>query len=149
LKNEGINICVVCSGHLSDYRNKNHIEEIKNFIINNDLHENVKLLGLIDYQEVFALIKYSKAVINPSLFEGWSSTVEECKSVNKNMILSDLDVHLEQYPTATFFKRNNLESLKNILRNYNDEKNISITDSLEFRNKKFVETYVSICLETA
>jgi glycosyltransferase involved in cell wall biosynthesis len=149
LKNEGINICVVCSGHLSDYRNKNHIEEIKNFIINNDLHENVKLLGLIDYQEVFALIKYSKAVINPSLFEGWSSTVEECKSVNKNMILSDLDVHLEQYPTATFFKRNNLESLKNILRNYNDEKDISITDSLEFRNNKFVETYVSICLETA
>lgn len=149
LKKEGIKICVVCSGHLNDYRNKNHIEEIKNFINKNDLHENVKLLGLIDYQDVFALIKFSKAVINPSLFEGWSTTVEECKSVNKNMILSDLDVHFEQYPSATFFKRNNLESLKNILRDYNCEKNISTADSLEIRNKKFAETYVSICMETA
>lgn len=149
LKKEGFKICVVCSGYLNDYRNKNHIEEIKDFINKNDLHENVKLLGLIDYQDVFALMKFSKAVINPSLFEGWSSTVEECKSVNKNMILSDLDVHLEQYPTATFFKRNNLVSLQNILRNYNGEKNISTTDSLEIRTKKFMETYVSICMETA
>lgn len=149
LKKEGIKICMVCSGHLNDYRNKNHIEEIKNFINKNDLHENIKLLGLIDYQDVFGLIKFSKAVINPSLFEGWSSTVEECKSVNKNMILSDLDVHLEQYPTATFFKRNNLKSLENILRDYTGEKNISTADSLEIRNKKFSETYVSICMETA
>ena len=148
LKKEGVKICMVCSGHLNDYRNKSHIEEIKKFVTDNDLHENVKLLGLIDYQDVFGLIKFSKAVINPSLFEGWSSTVEECKSVNKNMILSDLDVHLEQYPTATFFKRNDLFSLKNILRNYSGEHNISIMDSLEIRNKKFMETYVSICLET-
>ena len=79
---------------------------------------NIKLLGLVDYEDVFALIKFSKAVINPSLFEGWSSTVEECKSVGKNMILSDLGVHKEQYPEATFFIRNDIESFQNILKNY-------------------------------
>lgn len=77
LKKENVEICLVCTGHLDDYRNKNYILEIKN----NNLEKNIKLLGL-----VFALIKFSKAVINPSLFEGWSSTVEECKSVGKNMI---------------------------------------------------------------
>ena len=145
LKKDGFQICVVCTGHLADYRNKTYIDEIKNFIKINNLEKNIKLLGLVEYEDVFALIKFSKAVINPSLFEGWSSTVEECKSVEKNMILSDLDVHKEQYPNATFFERNSVESLKNILKNYKKENKDSNIESLEIRTKKFADTYVSIC----
>ena len=147
LKKDGIQICIVCTGHLADYRNKTYIDEIKNFIKINNLEKNIKLLGLVEYEDVFALIKFSKAVINPSLFEGWSSTVEECKSVGKNMILSDLDVHKEQYPNATFFERNSVESLKNILKNYKKENIDSNIESLEIRTKKFADTYVSICNE--
>ena len=147
LKKDGIQICVVCTGHLADYRNKTYIDEIKNFIKINNLEKNIKLLGLVEYEDVFALIKFSKAVINSSLFEGWSSTVEECKSVEKNMILSDLDVHKEQYPNATFFERNSVESLKNILKNYKKENIDSNIESLEIRTKKFADTYVSICNE--
>lgn len=147
LKKDGIELCVVCTGHLSDYRNKTYIDEIKNFIKINNLEKNIKLLGLVEYEDVFTLIKFSKAVINPSLFEGWSSTVEECKSVEKNMILSDLDVHKEQYPNATFFERNSVESLKNILKNYKKENIDSNIESLEIRTKKFADTYVSICKE--
>lgn len=147
LKKDGIQICVVCTGHLADYRNKTYIDEIKNFIKINNLEKNIKLLGLVEYEDVFALIKFSKAVINPSLFEGWSSTVEECKSVEKNMILSDLDVHKEQYPNATFFERNSVESLKNILKSYKKENIDSNIESLEIRTKKFADTYVSICKE--
>ena len=147
LKKDGIQICIVCTGHLDDYRNKTYIDEIKNFIKINNLEKNIKLLGLVEYEDVFALIKFSKAVINPSLFEGWSSTVEECKSVEKNMILSDLDVHKEQYPNATFFERNSVESLKNILKNYKKENIDSNIESLEIRTKKFADTYVSICNE--
>lgn len=147
LKQEGVEICVVCSGHLNDYRNRSHIEEIRNYINNNNLHNNIRLLGLIDYEDVFTLIKFSKAVINPSLFEGWSSSVEECKSVNKKMILSDLDVHFEQYPTAQFFIRDNLGSLKNILRNCGSENDKSHLNSLHIRTQEFAETYANICLE--
>ena len=147
LKKKWIDIFFVCTGHLADYRNKTYIDEIKNFIKINNLEKNIKLLGLVEYEDVFALIKFSKAVINPSLFEGWSSTVEECKSVEKNMILSDLDVHKEQYPNATFFERNSVESLKNILKNYKKENIDSNIESLEIRTKKFADTYVSICRE--
>ena len=146
-KKDGIQICVVCTGHLADYRNKTYIDEIKNFIKINNLEKNIKLLGLVEYEDVFALIKFSKAVINPSLFEGWSSTVEECKSVEKNMILSDLDVHKEQYPNATFFERNSVKNIKNILKNYKKENIDSNIESLEIRTKKFADTYVSICNE--
>jgi len=143
LKKEHIEICLVCTGHLDDYRNKTHIDEIKTFVVENDLEKHIRLLGLIDYEDVFSLMKFSKAVINPSLFEGWSSTVEECKSVGKNMILSDLDVHKEQYPEAIFFERNSVEDLKHILMNYSIQ-NINKIGSLEERTKSFAEKYVNI-----
>jgi glycosyltransferase involved in cell wall biosynthesis len=41
-------------------------------------------------------MRASTALINPSLFEGWSTTVEEAKSTGTPMILSDLGVHREQ-----------------------------------------------------
>ena len=141
LKKEGIVINLVCTGFMDDYRNKDYIQEIKYFIRSNSLSKNIKLLGLVDYEDVFKLIRFSKAVINPSLFEGWSSTVEECKSVNKNMILSDIDVHKEQYPEATFFQKENVESLKSILRDYHPN-SISLSANLIARTKNFAETYL-------
>lgn len=146
LVEENKNICLVCTGHLKDYRNIEHINGILNFIEINKLENNIKLLGLVDYEDVFALIKFSKAVINPSLFEGWSSTVEECKSVGKNMILSDLNVHKEQYQEALFFERNSVDSLKNILKDYNVENKFNVED-LETRTKLFANNYEEIILK--
>lgn len=61
-------------------------------------------------------MRNSISVINPSFFEGWNSTVEECKSIGKNIILSNLNVHLEQDPPgAIFFDPNNAEELADIL----------------------------------
>ena len=140
-------INLICSGHLSDYRNKSHIEDIKNYILTNDLNSNIKLLGLIDYSDVFGLIQMSKGVINPSLFEGWSSTVEECKSINKNMILSDLRVHEEQYPSATFFDKHDVESLKVVLKNFKKSESKLDLDLLKNRTKQFALSYIEISKE--
>lgn len=145
LKNKDIHITVICSGHLHDYRNIDHLETLTNYLDTHNLTDHIKLLGLVDYADVFALIKFSEAVINPSLFEGWSSTVEECKSVGKNMILSDLNVHQEQYPEALFFERNNVQSLANILENSHSSKIINpIQSDIEQRTKLFAETYQTI-----
>jgi glycosyltransferase involved in cell wall biosynthesis len=147
LKDEDIDICVVCSGYLKDYRNQEHLSTLTNFIKDNQLEKNIRLLGLIDYKDVFAFIKFSKAVINPSLFEGWSSTVEECKSVGKNMILSDIDVHKEQYIEADFFEKESVESLKNVLKRYNAEENLSSKKLLKERTENFASKYEKFVLE--
>jgi len=143
LKEKKIEINVVCTGYMKDYRNIEYISRIKEFIQVNKLQENIKLLGLVDYEDVFALIKFSIAVINPSLFEGWSSTVEECKSVGKNMILSDLNVHKEQYPTATFFDRNDIDNLVKILEQYSVNYELIDLD-LKFRTESFASQYANI-----
>lgn len=144
LKDQGNDVCIVCTGHLNDYRNLDYIEIIKKYIIDNELSEQIHLLGLVDYADVFALIKFSIAVINPSLFEGWSTTVEECKSVGKNMILSDLQVHKEQYQSAVFFDKHNPAVLAAILNDYkatcqNDKNKLEL--ELAKRTKIFGMTY--------
>lgn len=147
LVQEGSNICLVCTGYLQDHRNISYVDTIQKFLRENNLENNIKLLGIVDYEDVFGLIKFAKAVINPSLFEGWSSTVEECKSVGKNMILSDLEVHKEQYPEATFFQRNSIESFKNVLTSYENKQTNQATDSLHARTQSFAKLYIKIVEE--
>ena len=154
LKKRNSNLTLICTGHINDPRNKTHFEELKNFIERNKLEKNIKLLGLVDYKDVFNFIKFSKAVINPSLFEGLSLTVQECKSVGKNMILSDLDVHKEQYPTAVFFDRYNAGHLADIMEkmvindDYKKDNNSTeiAKNNLWSRTQSFGENYQNLIL---
>jgi glycosyltransferase involved in cell wall biosynthesis len=96
----GLPILVVCSGNLRDYRVRDmqYVDGLVQFIDVNDLGEHIKILGQIDYSDVLCLMRNSVSVINPSRFEGWSSTVEEARSMGQRLILSRIPVHLEQNP---------------------------------------------------
>lgn len=154
LKKKGINITVVCSGNMNDYRNKDYFNQVKQYITDHEI--DVRLLGLIAYDKMFRLMKYSIAVINPSLFEGWSSTVEECKSLGKNMILSNIAVHKEQNPPNSFyFEPNNEDELADILLNNFQNRNSIMklyneneyTENIKIRTLDFASKYKSIVME--
>ncbi len=145
LKTDGEKINFVFSGHMEDPRHKDYISELMEYVHKNELENNLYFLGLVNYEDVFNLIKFSIAVINPSLFEGWSSTVEECKSVGKNLILSDIDVHKEQCPNATFFDRHSASSLKKVLVNYIVSSTpLTKEDDLQIRTRNFGQQYLDI-----
>ena len=76
-----------------------------------------RYIGIIPYDEVLALNAGSIAVINPSMFEGWSSSVEEAKTLGTQLILSKIDVHKEQAPHAKFFDPDNASDLADALIN--------------------------------
>ena len=62
------------------------------------------------------LMRRSLAVIQPSLFEGWSTVVEDARALGKRIAISDIPVHLEQHPPgARVFARDSAESLAAIL----------------------------------
>lgn len=68
-------------------------------------------LGHLSYQDVLALNGRADALLNPSLFEGWSTTVEEAKALGTPMVLSDLPVHREQAPkNAIFFDPHSVDA---------------------------------------
>lgn len=95
-KDKGLNLQLVCSGKLSDRRDKEYSDKIRQFIKDNKLENDILILGFIDRTEQLCLMKNSYAVVQPSLFEGWSTVVEDAKCLNKFIFLSDLRVHKEQ-----------------------------------------------------
>ncbi len=157
LKDQGIEVLILCSGLMSDYRYPEYAKEIDMFVRGNYLENNIKLLGLIDYDDVYYFIRNSLAVINSSLFEGWSSTVEECKSIGKNMILSGIPIHKEQNPPdSLYFDPHDASELSEQLKQIWNRKvsipNIDMEkrskEQLDKRTIDFAYTYEDIVLKS-
>ena len=109
---EGLDLQLICTGALNDFRNPDYANQINSFLKENGMEDSVKLLGLIDKKELLCLMNNSYAVIQPSLFEGWNTTVEDCKALNKFIFLSDLKVHREQISdNVCFFNPRNEDDL--------------------------------------
>ncbi|MBP6335551.1 MAG: glycosyltransferase family 4 protein [Bacteroidia bacterium] len=117
LKEKGILPIVMCTGNPSEFRSPGYYKELMEKIKEWGIGDQIRLLGLVPHDDVLMLIRQSLAVINPSLFEGWSTTVEECKSIGKKTLLSDIPVHREQSPASVeYFPPHDHESLANLLR---------------------------------
>lgn len=95
LKQQGIEKFVVFTGK-EDYGKGSCVNELKKFVVDNSLQNNVRFLGFIDRQDQLVLMRESMAIIQPSLFEGWSTVVEDAKALGKFVFASDLMVHREQ-----------------------------------------------------
>lgn len=100
------------------FNSSKSFEIVSNYIIENNIPESsFKFLGVIPSKDLINLMAGSQFVLNPSFFEGWSTTVEEAKSLKKRLLLSDLLIHREQADgyNAVFFDPNSVEQLSNIL----------------------------------
>jgi glycosyltransferase involved in cell wall biosynthesis len=103
LLDKGYYFQLITTGFMKDYRNNDHMNMLRNYIKDNSLENNIQFLGLVPYEHVLALNLFSIAVINPSFFEGWSSTVEEARSLGSYIILSKINVHKEQNPPKAYY----------------------------------------------
>ena len=109
-------ITIVSSGDLSDFRNPFYPSKVVAEISRRGLRDNFILLGIIPHKDVYALCRASLTIVQPSLFEGWNTGIEEAKSLGKPVIASDLDVHHEQNaPGAMFFDPSHPDELARLL----------------------------------
>lgn len=112
LKAQHPKVTVVCTGNTNEQRHPGYFGKLLATISERGLRDNLIILGLVPYEHLTQLMRQSLAVLQTSLFEGWSTTVEEAKSLGKQIILSDLSVHREQNPPgAVFFDPNDPEAL--------------------------------------
>jgi glycosyltransferase involved in cell wall biosynthesis len=108
LKSQGIDVCVAFSGKENDPRSPKYTDELKSYVRNNNLTDNIKFLGFIERSEQLKLLEICRAVVQPSLFEGWSTVIEEGMAFNKLVLASDLPVNKEQLSgKGIYFERNN------------------------------------------
>lgn len=117
LKQQGVDAVVVVTGNPLDPRHPGYVGQLNARIESLGLRDNFRILGLVPRRHVIALMRICAALINPSFFEGWSSTVEEARALGVPMLLSDIAVHREQMENAaTYFHADDSEGLAARLR---------------------------------
>lgn len=135
LKDNGEEVHVAFSGKETDYRNKDYFQKLKDFVVNNDLSQHVSFLGFLDRKEQLCLLKGAIAIVQPSLFEGWSTVVEDAKALGQYLILSNLQVHQEQIQeNVQFFDPKNGEELAGYLLNF--QKNRPIITPVDYKKNQ-------------
>jgi glycosyltransferase involved in cell wall biosynthesis len=90
-------------------------------------------------------MKGAKAIIQPSLFEGWSTVIEDAKSLQVPVIASNIDVHKEQMEDrGVYFEATNELDLANVLIDFSNQFGDTIFDSYEKRVFDFGYNFTSI-----
>ena len=119
LKQEGNEIHMAMTGRFPDADQSSYMRELHSIITDNNLKPNISLLGVIPRNEQLLLMKHSRAVIQPSLFEGWSTVIEDAISLQVPVIASSLPVNIEQLgPDGCYFEPEDYEALAGLLKNF-------------------------------
>lgn len=96
-------VVVAGFGNPVDPRKRQNFIERESEIEKRKLKVNFRVLGLSPFSHVPALLGTSLALLNPSLCGGWSTTVEDARSIGVPMIVSDFSVHREQVTANVIF----------------------------------------------
>lgn len=148
-------VLFICSGSTRDYRQPDYYEQLMSRVHDYGLR-GFRSLGMIPYADVLGLMRDAVAVVNPSLFEGWSTSVEEAKALGKLVLLSDIPVHREQNPDrSVYFDPHDpaalADALVSVRDKYDPEVELGCTrtaaEQLPFRLRQFAEDYERIVLE--
>lgn len=119
LKAQGREVQVAVSGKMENPGNDDYLHTLRSFIAEHQLENNIRLLGVIPRRDQLCLMKHAKAVIQPSLFEGWSTVIEDAKSLQTPVIASDLPVHREQLgDNGKYFHPHQAEELADLLASF-------------------------------
>jgi glycosyltransferase involved in cell wall biosynthesis len=103
LRDQGQDVCLVCTGETNDYRWPDHFGELLRYLEEHRLSSNIRILGVVPRSDYVQLLRGAVAVVQSSLFEGWSSIVEDARAVGARLLLSDIPVHREQRPPGAIF----------------------------------------------
>ncbi|MCF6141389.1 glycosyltransferase family 4 protein [Flavobacterium sp. K77] len=103
LRDKNVKVKIVFTGKENDYRNPNYTDFLKEKVTSYGLDNQILFLGFIDRNEQLLLMKNAVAIIQPSLFEGWSTVVEDAKALNQTLIVSNIEVHKEQLADKAYY----------------------------------------------
>jgi glycosyltransferase involved in cell wall biosynthesis len=119
LKQEGVSITVAFSGKEHDHRAPDHTDSLKRLVAELGLQENIRFLGFLPREDQIVLFENAVCIIQPSLFEGWSTVIEDAKSYSQYVIASDLPTNREQIQSnVEFFDPHDARQLASCLKRY-------------------------------
>lgn len=119
LAESGVDIPFVLTGLPSDYRDPANtiVSKVLQRISMGGLRDRVIALAQVPYPDLIALLRHAALVLQPSSFEGWSTTVQDAKALGRPVACSSIALHREQAPNAVgFFDHQSPGELAELLR---------------------------------
>jgi glycosyltransferase involved in cell wall biosynthesis len=145
LKKQNKPVNLIFTGKMEVYPDQVHLDKLKKIIGENQLQDNVKLLGVIPRGDQLSIMVNARAVLQPSKFEGWNTTIEDAKSLQLPVIASDLEVHKEQLgEKGIYFNPDQAESLADVLSGFSGAASSQLYENYETRVKKFATDFLRI-----
>ncbi len=131
----------VFTGELSDFRNPEYIDLVKEKMSDSDIAEYIINLGFIPRADQIAVMKEASFLIQPSLFEGWGTVLEDAKVLDKTVLLSEIPVHREQKSEKCYlFNPSDSDDLAELIVQVSaKETEESLSAGLELMKKKALE----------
>ncbi|CAI8864725.1 glycosyltransferase [Pseudomonas chlororaphis] len=119
LKKRGVDVTVVFSGKEHDHRAPDHTSRLKSKVEMLGVTDNIRFLGFIPRDDQMVIFEAATCVVQPSLFEGWSTVIEDAKSVSQYVIASAIPANIEQaQKNIDFFEPYDAERLSKLLEKY-------------------------------
>ena len=119
LKQRGVNVTVVFSGKEHDHRAPDHTSRLKSKVEMLGLADNILFLGFIPRDDQMIIFEAATCIVQPSLFEGWSTVIEDAKSVSQYVIASAIPANIEQSTkNVDFFEPHDSAQLSKLLEKY-------------------------------
>jgi glycosyltransferase involved in cell wall biosynthesis len=105
LRNRGLQVPVVMVGLPADHRDRQNeaLSETLQAAARGNVWPQCQVLGKVPREDLVSFLQTATAVIQPSRFEGWNTTLQDAKAIGCPVLVSDLAVHREQCPNALGF----------------------------------------------
>lgn len=144
LKDQNRAVNIVFTGRMEIHGNSEYIAELKTFIVENDLSKFIRLLGIISREDQICIMRNSRAVLQPSMFEGWNTTVEDAKTLGLPVVASGIAVHKEQLgANGIYFEAEDGKALAKVLSEFSGVNTTIYEDNVE-RTKSFARSFIKI-----
>ena len=103
LKAQRTAVPVLATGGTHDYRWPLFFSDLMRHAEAQGVLDCFKVLGVLPRGDVLGLMRHAVALLNPSRFEGWNTSIEEAKALGVRVIASDIAVHREQAPPGALY----------------------------------------------
>ena len=101
----GRDVTFVSTGGNLDHATDPVARSLLDLIQELSLEKNLRLLGVVPRATCLEIMRHACAIIQPSLFEGWSTVIEDARALGRPLIVSDIPVHREQLGRSAIFFR--------------------------------------------
>jgi glycosyltransferase involved in cell wall biosynthesis len=123
LKSNGHQIHLAITGKFPNADDSPYMANLHRIIQENRLEEQISMMGVISRADQLQLMRHAQAVLQPSLFEGWSTVIEDARSLQVPVVASSLTVNKEQLGSdGVYFDPHKADELAAILKDYPERK---------------------------